>query len=147
MNRRRFFGAIAAAPAAAKVAADQAVAELARAQLPGGAILGGSGGLYGGNAGVYGAPMAMQQFDGASAMRRLLSDPQALAEYRSLLFERNRTISQIDPDIACHRSFSLNAKIAFQRQRNVERELQEQEGGPWWHKFEALQKKFVGWLS
>lgn len=62
----------------------------------------------------------------------------ARAEYESLLYERFRTIGYIDPDLAVYRSFSLAAKICFQRQREVQRALAEADEADVWsriHRF------------
>lgn len=66
------------------------------------------------------------------ALQTALAD-QAFAEgYSSYLFERERCIERLDPDLEVLRSFSPMAKITFQRQRNVERMLARdvQESGP-----------------
>lgn len=42
---------------------------------------------------------------------------------RSAAWRRHRYVHAVDPDIEVYRSFSPMAKIAFQRQRNVEREM------------------------
>lgn len=56
-------------------------------------------------------------------MQEALRFPQAREVVTHLLYEEERLVGRIDPDLAVMRSFSLNAKIAFQRQRNVERRL------------------------
>lgn len=48
----------------------------------------------------------------------------ALRNERESIFFAEETVSSIDPDIAVYRSFSLNAKIAYQRQRNVAHKMQ-----------------------
>lgn len=58
--------------------------------------------------------------------------PKAADHLREILYETNRSVGQLDIDIANKRSFSLAAKITFQRQRNVETELKRiQEDYPW----------------
>jgi hypothetical protein len=58
------------------------------------------------------------------AARLVMSIP----EYRALLHERAfnqyRHVTHIDPDIDCIRSYSLMAKVTFQRQRNIDRHLE-----------------------
>lgn len=56
--------------------------------------------------------------------RRAFADKETLAAIRASLFEQNKIITVLDTDLATKRSFSLAAKIAFQRQRNVEAEMQ-----------------------
>jgi hypothetical protein len=144
MNRRRFFGLMAAAPMAAKTVAESAAADLARLKVSG-LVDGGS--ISGG--GIYGTPMPAQGAvgDPRAMLKRALLDPKKRAEIESLLFERYTAVGAIDPDIACYRSFSLNAKITFQRQRNVERALQEELGEATWQRWHELYRKVTGWLS
>jgi len=66
-------------------------------------------------------------------------------ELESIYFERERGVSSIDPDIAAYRSFSLNAKIAFQRQRNVQRQIDgliSNQG--WWERFSKFGQRVMG---
>lgn len=122
MNRRGLLGAIAALPIAGKAAADAAVAELARVRLPAVTPLAGS---YGVESAAIGEPTKEQY-------RFLLSQPDVRKFVESTIFDSERHVSSIDPDLACMKSFSLNAKIAFQRQRNVERHIERmQVDYPW----------------
>jgi hypothetical protein len=143
MNRRRFFGLMAAAPVAARTVAESAAADLSRVRVSGlvdgGAIA--SGGSFGGP--VTNSPMV----DPRAMLKRALLDPNKRAEIESMLFERNQAVGAIDSDLACYRSFSLNAKIAFQRQRNVQRALQEELGEATWQRWHELYRKVTGWLS
>jgi hypothetical protein len=142
MNRRKFFGAMAAAPAAAKMAAETAAAELSKIHV---GALGGAempSAAYGQQ--IMGAS-GSSGLDPRNLLKRALMDPQKRAELRSLMFERNRHVPSIDPDIACYRSFSLNAKVTFQRQRNVERGFQEDLGESGWQRWQEAARKLIGW--
>jgi hypothetical protein len=57
------------------------------------------------------------------AAQLALSDPDVRALARSVAFSQHRFIGLVDPDIEVYRSFSPMAKITFQRQRNVDREI------------------------
>jgi hypothetical protein len=148
MNRRKFFGMMAAAPAAAKGAADMAVAELSRIGV-------GSLGATQLGVGSYGVPTGSypvscgpnRLFDPREVMRKALADPKQRAAMASLLFEKHRSVGVIDPDIACYRSFSLNAKVAYQRQRNVERDLQEETAAQWYENMSTIRDKIFGFLK
>lgn len=64
------------------------------------------------------------------AARAVLGDPEARAQATAFFYERHRVVTYIDPDIEIMRSWSPMAKIAFQRQRNVEHELERMMGEP-----------------
>ncbi len=66
---------------------------------------------------------------------------------RDLYYEQNRRVGYIDPDLAVLKSFSLNAKICFQRQRNVERQLLEVVEEPFWKRWDKLMAKIHGFIS
>ena len=98
------------------------------------------GALQGGAANQsIGAGMAMQgTMAGASqlgggkplmphwrAARLALNDPMVRELARAVAFAQHRRISGVDPDIEVYRSFSPMAKITFQRQRNVDREIEQ----------------------
>lgn len=59
------------------------------------------------------------------AIEWALKEPSHRAKLESILYEENRNIFSIDPDLALNNSYSMMAKIAYQRQRNVERALRE----------------------
>lgn len=46
-------------------------------------------------------------------------------EIEALCYEAHRNVYHIDADIAGRRSWSIAAKISYQRQRNVQREIQD----------------------
>lgn len=125
LGRRTFLKLAPFIGIGAKTAADEAVAKLADVHL-------GAGGLTQGFASSAPAPPTFQinqGFDEAAATKAAMRIPALRDELTSILFEDFRHVRVIEPDIAVHRSFSLNAKIAFQRQRFVERELQSRLGG------------------
>jgi hypothetical protein len=57
------------------------------------------------------------------ATKLLLQNKELLSEITSQMYEHERIINHIDPDINIYKSFSPMAKITFQRQRNVQRQL------------------------
>jgi hypothetical protein len=120
-TRRKFFGMVGTAPLAARGAAEAVTRQLAGI---------GAGLSY--NTGVFTQPMAAQGQAGQllgfqklrqEAFKRAVALPQWRGEIESILYQQYRQIGNIDPDIAVMRSFSLSAKIAFQRQRVVARAL------------------------
>jgi hypothetical protein len=71
------------------------------------------------------------------AMRLAMQDPDIRRLVVSQTFEQQRIVASIDPDIEVLRSFSPMAKITFQRQRNVERAIQQATEAPIWETFSA----------
>ena len=69
----------------------------------------------------------------ADHYKMAMSFPIAREKIREQLFAQNQKIYSIDNDLASKRSFSLAAKICYQRQRDVEARLREMEMGsdPW----------------
>lgn len=110
-----------AAPLAAKAAADKAASDLIGlgsmpSPSPGYGISGGS-------------PVQTVQ-DWKTKVLRFLSSATLPDWVEEELRYRNRFVGYIDPDIACKRSWSLNVKIATQRDRNIERSRLEVREGP-----------------
>ncbi len=64
------------------------------------------------------------------AMRLAMLDPDIKAIMMDALWNQHREIHKIDPDIEVLRSFSPMAKIAFQRQRNVQRAIEQSTNEP-----------------
>lgn len=137
-TRRSFFGFLGAAPLAAKAAADDAVAKMAGVNTTG-------------FASVYtqippSASGASMQGRTPASYARLLKDPKTRAELEHLFWREQSHVSLIDADIAVHRSFSLNAKIYYQRQRNVQRRIKDYEEGTRWGAVEVFfNDLFSGW--
>ena len=71
--------------------------------------------------------------------RRLaLQIPWVRQELEQLLVERNRLVYRIDPDLAVLQSVSLSAKIYYQRQRNIQRQLESYRTQEPWTRIESL---------
>lgn len=131
LARRKFLGMVAASPVAAKMAAEAAAANLAGLRL--------------GGAGYLGVPQAIAGGEiTKGAWRLAVANKDALKEIRSLLFERQRHVNSIDHDLAAKKSFSLAAKVAYQRERNVQRELEDMTNEWSWSRLESIGKKFIG---
>lgn len=75
---------------------------------------------------------------------RALMDAAFRAEWESALYQQNRSVYFLDHDLANKRSFSLAAKIAFQRQRNVERQMAESCGISPWRWMSQLRQRAKG---
>lgn len=117
MNRRSLMGMIAGAPFAGKAVADQFVSGGA---IPPDPDKSGMGSTLGMN-----AAQQEPRMNRSSAMRLIFGDKQALAEIREELFAEYRFVPSIDPDILEMKSWSIMAKVTFQRQRNVARAMAE----------------------
>lgn len=130
-SRRGFFGFMAAAPVAGKAMAKQVVDEHA-ANMAGVAMKG-----YGHGQFIH-APVCPEHSQDNSAFKAALRIPAVREQLTPVFYERNRHVSFIDPDLASKRSFSLAAKIVYQRQRNVERDMAEWRAESTWDKIERL---------
>lgn len=136
LGRRAFLRFTALSPLAAKKAADAAAAELS------GTIIAGHGNWYGSGDAPSNGSSGMDE-PTKTDWRRMLSNDVNRSEVESVMFEDERKVGFIEPDIAVARSYSLNAKIAYQRQRNVERRLRQlQEEWPW-QKLEGIGKRIM----
>lgn len=62
--------------------------------------------------------------DPKAAIEIILSNKEWMNEVESACFEENRFVHVIDHDLWSKRSFSMAAKITFQRQRNVRRSME-----------------------
>ena len=140
MKRRAFLSLIGAAPLAGRAVAED-IAKQAGIEASGlkvNSVL--SGSMVGNvQSGVGRPPSDMWR----EAFRVY---PELRSQQESTFFEQEK-IGTIDPDIAVYRSFSMAAKIAFQKQRNVARRMDELQGGPWWHKTETLFQKITALLK
>jgi len=122
-SRRKFFGLMAAAPAAGRAMAEELMAK--QTNIIANGLSAGYGNPVASTGGWVSEPTQPQ-------WQIALKNPALKQLIESTLFESEKRVGSIDPDIACMRSFSLNAKIAFQRQRNVAlRITQMQEDYPW----------------
>lgn len=89
---------------------------------------------------------ATQQMSHAQAVAKFMADPIMRRQLEELAWKNNRIVHAIDDDLAAMRSFSHMAKITFQRQRNVEREIREAGEPPPWEArnvFEQMIRKFI----
>lgn len=129
-TRRRFFGFLGTAPLAARAAAEKTASDISGVWLnpPG----------YG-----QGTPASQAQLP-PDQIRSALLNLRTKRMVEEILYEEERNISRIDPDLAVLRSFSLNAKVTFQRQRNVEWRLRNMQSGWTWDRIDRLLKKAVG---
>ena len=130
INRRGFLGSMTQAPLAAKIATEGQVAELMGVRVDG---------LKGGTHPPGNASGDSTPDQWARAFRTALFKDTA----RSMLYEMEHTIWALDVDLASKRSFSMAAKLTFQRQRNVERRLELIQKTPAWL---ALTKRLKDWL-
>lgn len=114
MNRRSVLRSIGIGALAAPTAASQAMEQLNTFPMAApGQLIGGMG-----NCSQTPTPFAVSHWDMA---RQAFANPKLKSELWSQLFVEQSHVSFLDPDIANKRSWSLASKIAFQRQRNVER--------------------------
>lgn len=118
-SRRKMLSILAgvpiAGPLAAKLAGDQATADLAMINLKGHFPSVPDGYAVPGNAPTEGI---------TEAQRRLaIKIPWVRDQIKEIFREDSYYVGGIDHDIANKRSWSVAAKVTFQRQRNIERKL------------------------
>lgn len=139
LGRRKFLSFLGAAPVAAKLAAE----ELAGITSFGNHAANGSAlaGLVRSDA--IAAPSASPDLFYTLALDKkknlfklALQNPTIRAELEGLAYEEARHVAHIDHDLASKRSFSLAAKITFQRQRDVERHMRYACADQPWQKIE-----------
>jgi hypothetical protein len=134
MNRRNVLSLLGSLPVVGPKLAPQLAQKLADDNKA--ALLGGV------RASGLGPPPTPLEGQGHYTQRQLaLQLPWVRDELRSLFYERHHTISYLDPDLAVLKSVSLSAKICYQRQRNVEREINEFVTVPIWHRMSTLLDK------
>ncbi|MFZ4534312.1 MAG: hypothetical protein ACOYOJ_21210 [Alsobacter sp.] len=132
LPRRGFLKLLSATPFAGRMVADQAAASLANVSIAG----------LDPNAPPSGVPSSSNE-PTKDAIAQGLRNPTNRAALMDMLWEDERTVSRIDPDLAVMRSFSLNAKIAFQRQRNVERRFEATTKEYPWRRMDAFLRKIT----
>ena len=126
LARRRFLSFMGAAPLAAKAAAESATAQLIGLQnmpMVGPQVMASISG---------GMPEALNSTSASwkSKVMRFLAQ-NALPDWLEAdIRRRNQSVGYIDPDIACKKSWSLNVKIATQRERNIQRARADMFEGP-----------------
>lgn len=119
VNRRSFVKAFGALPFVGNAVAGAQAAKLAGICSPNAAEM--ALGVSGDQTANVGPS---RQFDQRAVLRKLMESPEARAEFESLLYQQNSHVPYLDVDLATKRSFSLAAKVTFQRQRNVRRALE-----------------------
>lgn len=80
------------------------------------------------------------------AVAKILADPILRQKIEAEAWQNHRRVFVVDDDIAAMRSFSHMAKITFQRQRNVQREIEEIQKPPPWETrgfFETAVRKIM----
>ena len=124
----------ASAPLAAKAAADASMGSLT-GMLPGGVSGFGNGGSLNLSHSSGGAPIAdglfvpyEKRLIGASDLIKLTGLPEVVEHQ---LRDNSPQVFTLDPDIACKRSWSMNVKIAEQRQRNYTRSVERIHQAAW----------------
>lgn len=116
LTRRLLMRALPAAPVMAKAAVAKEAAELANVST----ALAGVADLAGRPTPFYSTTKSIL----AAIKAGLVKREDVLRE-----LERSAYVSQIDPDLAAMKSFSLDAKFRAQRRRNAERDLAASEQG------------------
>jgi hypothetical protein len=115
-NRRAFLRMAGAAPLAAKAVAEQAAASMSGMEISGLA----SNALRSGGIGV---PPAASEEDWAKKALDFLTQ-HGIPEWKEREIRRRHAhVYTLDPDIAAKKSWSMAVKIATQRSRNIEREM------------------------
>lgn len=142
-SRRTFFAWMGITPLAAKAAADAKMAEVAGIWS-----VDGLGDVSLGLGNGIGLPMetgsAMtyeKRLAGAHDYIKMFGIP---AVQETEMRDRSRYVSNLDPDIACKRSWSMSVKITAQRERNYEREVQRLKTTGWQFRQRDALKKLLG---
>lgn len=131
-TRRRFLNFLAATPLGARAAAEKVVADLSGIQL----------GL-GGEPSLNPSPSPAEPFQQYALALKIPAARQAL---RDILIEGENSVFKLDPDIASKKSWSFNAKICFQKQRNVEWRLAQLGKDYYWNRLYKTANSFFGSL-
>ena len=129
-TRRRFFSVMGVSPLAAKAVADKAIADISGVSVSG--------------LTTNGPPLADGGQLSASQYRIALSNPTLRCAIEGMLYEEERKVYQIDSDMASKKSWSLNAKVAFQRQRNVEARIKYMSEEYAWNRVQRFVMKALG---
>jgi hypothetical protein len=137
-TRRRFFSLAGATPIAAKVAADSAVLGLVVGPVENASLSLSYGGPP---ASVTDETPYERRVIGASDYVRMFGVPEVL-EFE--LRDRSRHVYSIETDIANKRSWSVSVKVAVQRQRNYDREVEKISRSGFVARGRGALKKFLG---
>lgn len=131
MKRRGFLGFLAGGAVAVPGMAKQAVAS-SMADLS----LEGISGVVAGDGGFGPVAASIGQSDwAAKSLAQIVGRTAQQHEY----FKRRTRVDRLDPDLATYRSLALHAKIAMQRDRDYQRNLESERGY-----FEAV---VAGWFD
>lgn len=141
-TRRRFFAWMGTAPIAARQGMETAARQLAgigngqgvpSLDLRGSLIDGANDVGAPSSAQMVGADWRLARKLRDDLIRKALDTPERRAELEAILYEEHRSVHNLDPDLAANRSFSLAAKVCYQRQRNVQRAIEYtvKENSPW----------------
>lgn len=139
-NFTKFLGlAPMAAPLAAKAATDAQIAKLAGVATEAAPALQYSAG--------FGSPV--QEVGDYNKARIAAADYAKLMGVpdfvRDQLWRQAQYVGCLDPDLAAKRSWSMSVKIATQRQRNFERQLEVIQHSSWQARSSVAFKKLTGW--
>lgn len=121
LSRRGFAGLAAALPFAGNAVGGEMAMKQAAANM---GMVGGADMSLGIGAGA--SKQVAPKMPHWQAMRLALANPDLRRQIISDMYDRHRRVDSVDMDIACLKSLSPMAKVTFQRQRNVERELEQQ---------------------
>lgn len=141
MNRRSVMSLIAGAPVAAKRLASDLVQGAGKMSEDAAGAADQRQRPRSWSDGAEGAKAIEPRMPRWQAARAVLGDPEARAQATAFFYERHRVVTYIDPDIEIMRSWSPMAKIAFPRQRNVERDLASMTAEPMERIYEKLHEK------
>lgn len=123
VGRRGFLRTMLAAPAAAKAVSDRAIAEAVGLNPIG---LGGYGPSPPGGAPLAANAGALSTSGRVSRLFKFLKKSGGLPRFELEKIRREcRYVHTLDPDLAALRSFSMSVKIQMQRERNIERTIEQ----------------------
>lgn len=159
LSRRSMLGALGVGTLEAKRLGQQAAAQLSRISVgnePGNNL----GPIIKDNVSLQ--PSDKEWIDWQDAQKKAIEwaigQKDKRAELESILYYQYRNISQLDPDLAYNNCYSMAAKLAYQRQRNVKREIENaMRSNSMWHQVEdwkrsvftarGLFDRFAKWLG
>lgn len=138
LKRRGFLKALATAPFVAKQAAEKVGIALMNGKTLGvesmapssdlvRCAMSAAGSTKGSQAPVdYTQPDKLTEKAARQILKLAIKDPDVKRKLNSLMMETHRTVMWLDADLAVNRSMSLAAKICYQRQRNVDRDIKQE---------------------
>lgn len=143
MNRRSILKVIGLSPLAARAAEQEAVMKASRMV---GTFEQSGGAQLAAQVGIPANSLALPEGATPTAIRTAFLFPNKRAAIESILFEEAREVLTLDFDLANSRALSLAAKITYQRQRNVKRQMERMSTDNWWSKTSNTIAKIVGGL-